>query len=198
MVPGDRNDVVVAACLAAVNGTRLAALLLTAGTEPDPRVWELSRAACATGLPILVVDDDSYETATRVRDLDPGLPIDDLERIEGVVDSIADALDASWLESLRSSSRSRRLSPAAFRFQLVEHWPGVPPPSETVPGPDTRPQAVLGVVRDRGDLVQIGERGGDQDRPEDLLADDLHLRAGIGQHGGLDEVAAVPEPPAAG
>jgi phosphate acetyltransferase len=120
VVPGDRHDVVMAACLAALSGTRLAALLLTAGTEPDPAVWQLTRAACATGLPILVVDDDSYETASRVRDLDPGLPIDDLERIERVVDSIADALDASWLESLRSSSRSRQLSPAAFRFRLVE------------------------------------------------------------------------------
>jgi phosphate acetyltransferase len=120
VVPGDRHDVVMAACLAALSGTRLAALLLTAGTEPDPRVWELTRAACATGLPVLVVDDNSYETATRVHDLDPGLPIDDLERIEGVIDNIADALDAGWLESLRSSSRSRRLSPAAFRFQLVE------------------------------------------------------------------------------
>ena len=94
VVPGDRHDVVMAACLAALSGTRLAALLLTAGTEPDPRVWELTQAACATGLPVLVVDDDSYETATRVHDLDPGLPIDDLERIEGVVDNIADALDA--------------------------------------------------------------------------------------------------------
>jgi len=120
VVPGDRHDVIMAACLAALSGTRLAALLLTAGTEPDPRVWELTRAACATGLPVLVVDDNSYETATRVHDLDPGLPIDDLERIEGVVDNIADALDAGWLESLRSSSRSRRLSPAAFRFHLVE------------------------------------------------------------------------------
>jgi phosphate acetyltransferase len=110
----------MAACLAALSGTRLAALLLTAGTEPDPRVWELTGAACATGLPVLVVDDNSYETATRVHDLDPGLPIDDLERIKGVVDNIADALDAVWLESLRSSSRSRRLSPAAFRFHLVE------------------------------------------------------------------------------
>src|ERR1700730_13867256 len=27
-----------------------------------------------------------------------------------------------------------------------------------VPGPDARPQAVLGVVRDRGDLIQVGER----------------------------------------
>jgi phosphate acetyltransferase len=119
VVPGDRHDVVMAACLAALSGTRLAALLLTAGVEPDPRVWELTRAACDTGLPILVVDDGSYETATQVRDLDPGLPIDDLERIEGVIDNIADALDACWLQSLPSSSRSRRLSPAAFRYQLV-------------------------------------------------------------------------------
>lgn len=120
VVPGDRHDVVMAACLTALSGTRLAALLLTAGIEPDPRVWELIQAACATGLPVLVVDDDSYQTATRVHDLDPGLPIDDRERIEGVVDSIADALDASWLNSLPGSSRSRRLSPAAFRYRLVE------------------------------------------------------------------------------
>jgi phosphate acetyltransferase len=120
VVPGDRHDVIMAACLAELSGTRLAALLLSAGTEPDPRVWELTRATRATGLPILVVDDNSYETATRVRDLDPGLPIDDLERIEAVIDNIADALDASWLEALPSSSRPRRLSPAAFRYNLVE------------------------------------------------------------------------------
>jgi phosphate acetyltransferase len=109
----------MAACLAELSGTRLAALLLSAGTEPDLRVWALTRAPRATGLPILVVDGSSYETATRVRDLDPGLPVDDLERIEAVTDAIADALDASWLESLPSSARSRRLSPAAFRHHLV-------------------------------------------------------------------------------
>jgi phosphate acetyltransferase len=120
VVPGDRHDVVMAACLAELSGTRLAALLLSAGTEPDPRIWELTRATRATGLPILVVDDNSYETAAQVRDLDPGLPIDDLERIEAVIDNIADAMDASWLETLPSSSRPRRLSPAAFRYNLVE------------------------------------------------------------------------------
>ena len=44
VVPGDRHDVVMAACLAELSGTRLAALLLSAGTEPDPRVWDLTRA----------------------------------------------------------------------------------------------------------------------------------------------------------
>ena len=120
VVPGDRHEVVMAACLAALNGTRLAALLLSAGIAPDPRVWELTQAAAATGLPILVADDNSYETATRVRAVDPGLPADDLERIDGVVNSIADALDAPWLESLPGPARSRRLSPAAFRYQVVE------------------------------------------------------------------------------
>jgi phosphate acetyltransferase len=120
VVPGDRHEVVMATCLAALNGTRLAALLLTAGTVPDPQVWELARAASDTGLPVLVTKDDSYQTATRVRDLDPGLPVDDLERIDGVVNNIADALDAPWLETLAGAARPRRLSPAAFRYQLVE------------------------------------------------------------------------------
>ena len=79
----------------------------------------LGHASLATGLPILVVDEDSYRTATRVADLDPGLPVDDLERIKGVTENIADVLDVSWLESLPSSTRSRRLSPAAFRYQLA-------------------------------------------------------------------------------
>ena len=121
VVPGDRHDVVMAACLAELSGTRLAALLLSVGIEPDPLVWELTRATRATGLPILVVNDNSYETATQVRDLDPGLPVNDLERIEAVTDNIADAMDASWLETLPSSARPRRLSPAAFRYNLVGH-----------------------------------------------------------------------------
>jgi phosphate acetyltransferase len=120
VVPGDRHDVVMAACLAALNGTRLAALLLSTGTAPDPRVWELASAATATGLPVLMVGQNSYETAALVGDLDPGLPADDAERVEGVTANIADALDQSWLESLRSPARPRRLSPAAFRYQLVE------------------------------------------------------------------------------
>ena len=83
VVPGDRHEVVMAACLAAQNGTRLAALLLSAGIRPDPQIWQLTRAAF-TGLPVLLVEPDSHQTATRVRDLDPGLPPDDVDRVEGV------------------------------------------------------------------------------------------------------------------
>jgi phosphate acetyltransferase len=120
VVPGDRHEVIMAAYLTELSGTHLAGLLLSTGTAADPRISELTRATSAAGLPVLLVPDDSYQTATRVRDLDPGLPADDLERVESVTDNIADALDPSWLESLTGASRSRRLSPAAFRYQLTE------------------------------------------------------------------------------
>jgi phosphate acetyltransferase len=120
VVPGDRHEVIMAAYLAELSGIHLAALLLSSGTAPDPRVSQLTRATAAADLPVLLVGYDSYQTATRVRDLDPGLPVDDTERIEGVTDNIADALDPSWLEALTRTSRPRRLSPAAFRYQLVE------------------------------------------------------------------------------
>ena len=119
VVPGDRHEVVMAACLAARNGTRLAALLLSAGIRPDPQIWQLARAAFAD-MPVLLVKPDSYQTATRVRDLDPGLPADDVDRVEGVTNNVADALNASWLQSLASPGRPRRLTPAAFRYQMVE------------------------------------------------------------------------------
>src|SRR5690348_620967 len=120
VVPGDRHDVIMAAYLTELGGTRLAGLLLSTGTGPDPRISDLTRGTAAAGLPVLLVEDDTYHTATRVRDLDPGLPVDDTERIDSVTDTIADALDPSWLRSLTGASRSRRLSPAAFRYQLTE------------------------------------------------------------------------------
>lgn len=120
VVPGDRHDVIMAAYLTELSGTHLAALLLSTGTPPDPRISELTRATAAAGLPVLLVEQNSYQTATRVHDLDPGLPADDLERIEGVTNVIADSLDPSWLASLTTPTRPRRTSPAAFRYQLVE------------------------------------------------------------------------------
>jgi len=82
--PRRPHDVVMAACWRAQRDQagRPAA---DRRTEPDPGYG--SSPGCVRHRPaILVVDDDSYETASRVRDLDPGLPIDDLERIERVVD----------------------------------------------------------------------------------------------------------------
>lgn len=120
VVPGDRHEVIMAACLAALNGTPLAALLLTVGVEPDPQIWELTRAAMATGLPILITDDATYDAATKVRALDVDLSPVDLTRAEHAMTTGADAFLADWVRSLTSPSHAPRLSPAAFRHRLTE------------------------------------------------------------------------------
>ena len=119
IVPGDRDELVLSVCLAAMNGTRLAGMLLTLGVEPDPRVLNLGRPALATGLPMLVTSTNSYQTATIVHDMDPEVPIDDAERARLVMTAVADALDPHWLDTVPTSSHVPRLSPPAFRRRLA-------------------------------------------------------------------------------
>jgi phosphate acetyltransferase len=119
IVPGDRHEVILSACLAAMNGTRLAGLLLTVGLEPDPRVWALCRPAIATGLTVLLTDEYSYETATLVRGVDTEVPVDDAERAGAVMAAVADGFDPDWLAGLPTPSHVPRLSPPAFRRRLT-------------------------------------------------------------------------------
>jgi phosphate acetyltransferase len=119
IVPGDRHEIVLSACLAAMNGTRLAGLLLTMGVAPDPRVWELCRPALATGLPVLLTESRSYKTATVVHDMDPEVPVDDVERAGRVMTVVADALDPAWLATVPTPTHVPRLSPPAFRRRLA-------------------------------------------------------------------------------
>jgi phosphate acetyltransferase len=119
VVPGDRHDLILSVCLAAMNGTRLAGLLLTVGLEPDPRVWELCRPATETGLPVLLTASNSYETATIVHAVDPEVPVDDVDRARLVMSTVAEALDPRWLETLPTPTHVTRLSPPAFRHRLT-------------------------------------------------------------------------------
>ncbi|MDQ1740460.1 MAG: phosphate acetyltransferase [Pseudonocardiales bacterium] len=119
IVPGDRHDVILSVCLAAMNGTRLAGLLLTIGIEPDPRVWQLCRPAADTGLPVLLTTSYSYETATAVYSVDPEVPVDDAERATLVMSAVAEALDSDWLATLPTVTHVPRLTPPAFRHRLT-------------------------------------------------------------------------------
>jgi phosphate acetyltransferase len=119
IVPGDRHDLILSVALAAMNGTRLAGLLLTVGLEPDCRVWDLCRPAFDTGLPVLLTPSLSYETATIVHAVDPEVPTDDLDRARLVMSTVAEALDPTWLAKLPTATHATRLSPPAFRHRLT-------------------------------------------------------------------------------
>ncbi len=120
ITPGDRSDILLAASLAVLGGTPLAGLLLTGGLEPDGRVLGLCQEAVRTGLPILAVDCDSYPAASAVAAMTPQIPTDDAERVDRVMNAVADRVDPAWLKSLSRPNRAPRLSPPAFRHRLVE------------------------------------------------------------------------------
>jgi len=120
ITPGDRSDILLAASLAVVGGTPLAGLLLTGGLEPDGRVLNLCQDALKAGLPILAVDEDTYPAASAVAGMDTRIAPDDAERLDQVMNAVADQVDAAWVKGLAESNRRPRLSPPAFRHRLVE------------------------------------------------------------------------------
>ena len=117
----DRPDVLVAACLAAMNGVEIGALLLTGGYEMDARISKLCERAFATGLPVFMVNTNTWQTSLSLQSFNLEVPVDDHERIEKVQEYVANYINADWIDSLTATSeRSRRLSPPAFRYQLTE------------------------------------------------------------------------------
>ncbi|KPQ27940.1 MAG: phosphate acetyltransferase [Marinobacter excellens HL-55] len=120
VTPGDREDIVVTTAVAALNGVPLAGLMLTGGMLPDERVIELCRRALGTGLPVLSSNTNTYETAHMLANLSATIPIDDPERVEQAMESVATRIDTGWLQEHLKVQRQSRLSPPAFRYRLSE------------------------------------------------------------------------------
>nr|WP_219606672.1 phosphate acetyltransferase [Pectobacterium sp. CFBP8739] len=117
----DRPDVLVAACLAAMNGVEIGALLLTGGYEMDPSIAKLCERAFQTGLPVFMVNTNTWQTSLSLQSFNLEVPADDRQRVEKVQEYVARHIDTQWIDSLSAESeRSRRLSPPAFRYQLTE------------------------------------------------------------------------------
>lgn len=117
----DRPDVLVSACLAAMNGVEIGAVLLTGGYEIDASIAKLCERAFQTGLPVFMVNTNTWQTSLSLQSFSLEVPADDSERVEKVQDYVARHIDSQWIESLSAASeRSRRLSPPAFRYQLTE------------------------------------------------------------------------------
>ena len=120
VTPGDRDDLLVAAALSTMNGMPLAGILLTGGYMPSQEIIELCRPALKTGLPVLSIDTDSFEAVTRLSQMSNEIPCDDLERAEQVTRFVSSHMDLDWLKTHSALDYVTRLSPSAFRHELVQ------------------------------------------------------------------------------
>jgi phosphate acetyltransferase len=120
VAPADRADVFVAAAMAAVNKTAFAGLVLTGDTELPSGILDLCRPALETGLPVLKVSTNSWQTASHLSRMSTEVPADDIQRIRESMDFVASHIDAVWLAEKSSAPVEARMSPAAFCYKIVE------------------------------------------------------------------------------
>ena len=117
----DRPDVLVSAALAAMNGVEIGAILLTGGYNIDAPIRQLCEQAFETGLPVFMVNSNTWQTSLNLQSFSLEVPADDHERIEKIQNYVARHISSEWIESLvADSERPNRLSPPAFRYQLTE------------------------------------------------------------------------------
>ncbi|MCK5880439.1 MAG: phosphate acetyltransferase [Sinobacterium sp.] len=117
---GDRDDVLIMAALAELNGIELAGILLSSGSLPSPATMQLIAPAIEKGLPILVAQQNTYDVVSNISDLYTAIPDDDEERFLAVSNHIANHLNREALRELATVTTQRCLSPAAFRYGLVK------------------------------------------------------------------------------
>ncbi|MGL1957423.1 MAG: phosphate acetyltransferase [Colwellia sp.] len=121
VTPGDRSDIIIATCLSALNGTKLGALVLTNGYEPSKKVLDLCKQALESGLPVLSVPWDTWQTSRNILSYNPEIPQDDTERHDKVKQHVTDSLSSAWLDKLATHRENANLfSPPAFRHKLTE------------------------------------------------------------------------------
>ena len=118
--PAQRTDALLAASLASSNGTPLAGLVLTEQSTPADHVLAFCQSAIKQGLPILHTQLDTLETAQRLAQFGNEIPIDDTERAEQVTRFVSSHIDHTWLDQHTQNNVHPRLSPSAFRYELVQ------------------------------------------------------------------------------
>lgn len=120
VTPGDREDILLASCMAAMNGVPLAGILFTGDLKPTQGVLDLCKVALNAGLPALLTEQNTFGTAQLLNEMSNEVPADDTGRMESVMDEVAHSLDTEWLAARARLPHERRLSPPAFRHFLVQ------------------------------------------------------------------------------
>lgn len=116
----DRIDVLLASSVATSNGIPLAGLILTEHHVPNALALEFCQSALQLGLPILHTPLSPLETALQLANLSNEIPVDDTVRAEQVTRFVSSHIDIDWLTQMVNGDYQPRLSPSAFRHELVQ------------------------------------------------------------------------------
>lgn len=116
----ERHDILLASCLATQQGTPLAGLILSEREQPQAAVLEFCDPTLQLGLPIIHTPLNPIETIQRLHQFSLEISIHDIERAKQITRFVSSHIDEEWLAHYVKKSHQVRLSPAAFRYELVQ------------------------------------------------------------------------------
>lgn len=121
VVPGDRADVFTAAAASgrSTGSATVAGLLLTGGLLPEEVVLQFAEQMAGPTIPVLSVDDDTFEAATVVAEVKGSIRSGDERRVASALRLFDDYVDSERLWEAVSASRSEVVTPLMFERQLA-------------------------------------------------------------------------------
>lgn len=117
---GDRIDILIAVCYAVVSGVNIPALILTGKNYLDKKILEFCEPAAQAGLNIISLPQDSFQTAMMLHNIRIPPPNDDKERVEYTKNYISEYISDKWLDKFVVQKLERKLTPAAFKYLLID------------------------------------------------------------------------------
>ncbi|WP_213450383.1 phosphate acetyltransferase [Rhizomonospora bruguierae] len=120
ITPGDRADLLIAASAAHAAGqVALSGLVITLGERPDPRAVRVIERL-NTGLAMLVTAADSYHTIAAASRIEGQLSVATPRKVEAALGAFESAVDTDELSSRLEVTRSDRVTPLMFEYDLID------------------------------------------------------------------------------
>lgn len=185
ITPGDREEILLAAAAsyACENEPRPSGILLTGGFEPRRKVMQLARVLSGGRLPILSVEQTTYDTTIAVNAVEPALFEGQEDKLLAVREALEEYVDTRDLLNGRLKNRRRVMTPKRFLNALREKAAA---DKKTIVLPEGNVDRILKAaeVLRRDDVVDIV-----------LLAEEAELRKQAGLLGvELDDNVQIVDP----
>lgn len=122
ITPGDRADVILA-CLATTfseHYPNISGIVLTGGLELAPQIQKLIDGLLNWSVPIFSVETDTYETTTQISRVRSEITPDNERKIALALGVFESHVDIPRIEERIAVSRSDRITPIMFEYNLIE------------------------------------------------------------------------------
>lgn len=120
VMPGDRSDLVIGTMLANMspNYPRVAGMVLTGGFLPERSVVNLMDGTQQT-LPVLAVSTGTFETASRIANIQPKIYAGNEYKIRLAIDIFESSVGTDALSEKINSVKSEAITPIMFQHNLL-------------------------------------------------------------------------------